>query len=163
MSVSPPMPRRAAKLMACQEYSGFSASFCQSDDSSRPVMGTLISRLPSANLPRAERSVQVICRAWSPLIFQRLRAIQSSTDQLRTAAAPAKMHRSSDSAARLVRMRYFNDGYISGTASLTRNSASVSIDLMSEPAVSDLLTVAQAIAIIDATPLSPRVVEVPLQ
>ena len=34
---------------------------------------------------------------------------------------------------------------------------------MSEPAVSDLLTVSQAIAIIDATPISPRMVEVPLQ
>jgi hypothetical protein len=34
---------------------------------------------------------------------------------------------------------------------------------MSEPGVSDLLTVAQAIAIIDATPVSPRVIEVPLQ
>ncbi|HEV8605660.1 MAG TPA: gephyrin-like molybdotransferase Glp [Tepidisphaeraceae bacterium] len=34
---------------------------------------------------------------------------------------------------------------------------------MSEPGVSDLLTVAQAIAIIDATPVAPRVVEMPLQ
>lgn len=34
---------------------------------------------------------------------------------------------------------------------------------MSEPGLSDLLTVAQAIAIIDGTPLSPRIVEVPLQ
>ena len=34
---------------------------------------------------------------------------------------------------------------------------------MSEPGVSDLLSVAQAIAIIDATPLTPRVVEMPLQ
>src|SRR5258705_758567 len=34
---------------------------------------------------------------------------------------------------------------------------------MSEPGVSDLLTVAQAIAIIDATAVAPRVVEVPLQ
>ncbi|HEV8378468.1 MAG TPA: gephyrin-like molybdotransferase Glp [Tepidisphaeraceae bacterium] len=34
---------------------------------------------------------------------------------------------------------------------------------MSEPGVSDLLTVAQAIAIIDATPVTPRLVEVPLQ
>src|SRR5438874_7205065 len=34
---------------------------------------------------------------------------------------------------------------------------------MSEPAVSDLLTVAQAISIIDATPVAPRLVEVPLQ
>ena len=33
---------------------------------------------------------------------------------------------------------------------------------MSEPDVSDLLTVAQAIAIIDATPVQPRIVEVPL-
>src|SRR3954469_23394469 len=33
---------------------------------------------------------------------------------------------------------------------------------MSEPAVSDLLSVAQAIAIIDETPVAPRVVEVPL-
>src|SRR4051812_30438237 len=34
---------------------------------------------------------------------------------------------------------------------------------MSEPQLHDLLTVAQAIAIIDATPLTPRIVEVPLQ
>src|SRR5438874_3743206 len=34
---------------------------------------------------------------------------------------------------------------------------------MSEPAVSDLLTVAQAISIIDATPVAPRLVEMPLQ
>src|SRR5688572_25785555 len=34
---------------------------------------------------------------------------------------------------------------------------------MSEPSVSDLLTVAQAIAIIDATNVTPRVVELPLQ
>jgi len=46
---------------------------------------------------------------------------------------------------------------------LTRNRACVSIEFMSEPAVSDLLTVAEAIAIIDATPVVPRVVEVPLQ
>src|SRR5882672_1089228 len=38
-----------------------------------------------------------------------------------------------------------------------------SIGGMSEPGVSDLLSVAQAIVIIDATPVSPRVVEVPLQ
>jgi len=38
-----------------------------------------------------------------------------------------------------------------------------SIGGMSEPGVSDLLSVAQAIVIIDTTPVSPRVVEVPLQ
>jgi len=46
---------------------------------------------------------------------------------------------------------------------LTRSIAWVSIEFMSEPAVSDLLTVAEAITIIDGTPLTPRVVEVPLQ
>src|SRR3954452_19945670 len=34
---------------------------------------------------------------------------------------------------------------------------------MSEPGVTDLLTVAQAIAIIDGTPVAPRVIEMPLQ
>jgi len=46
---------------------------------------------------------------------------------------------------------------------LTRTAAWVSIADMSEPSVSDLLTVAQAIAIIDATAVTPRVVELPLQ
>jgi len=46
---------------------------------------------------------------------------------------------------------------------LTRNIASVSMGIMSEPGVSDLLSVAEAIAIIDGTPLAPRVLEVPLQ
>src|ERR1041385_4190735 len=51
----------------------------------------------------------------------------------------------------------------SPTAAFDRDGAVNSIGGMSEVGFSDLLSVAQAIAIIDGTPVSPRVIEVPLQ